>query len=262
VRHERFEPPPPKSRGGRLLLVCVAAALCLAHSSAAQYGRKQKKATRADVKVAAVPPKVGGQRAQAKRAGAKRAEDEDRLRPTPDPQSKYKVYVPASLEDAFAELEKMLSPKVRREMKEGAEEDMVRYHMGLGLWLRNNWGLWGGSRLARYFNGLGVHHPDDMSSIILDTFWRRLNDKPLRLEERVAHSQAYWKAMAAPKNKSCPDDGSPLEIWRWLHDQTEGGMPRVIHVGECKRRKHLWVYEHDKVWYKPTAEQLRRINAD
>lgn len=34
-------------------------------------------------------------------------------------------------------------------VKEGSEQDMIRYHMGLGMWMRNNWGLWGGSRLAK-----------------------------------------------------------------------------------------------------------------
>jgi hypothetical protein len=61
------------------------------------------------------------------------------------------------------------------------------------MWMRNNWGLWGGSRLAKWFNNQGVKHPDDMSGVILDSFWRHLNDKPIKLEEQVKHYQDYWK---------------------------------------------------------------------
>ena len=190
------------------------------------------------------------------------AQDNERINPTPDPTSKYEVYVPVSLEDVFVELKKMLRPKVLKEMKKGTEGDMVQYHMGLGRWMRNNWGLWDGSRLAKYFNGLGIYHPDDMSGIILDTFWCHLNLKPLRLEERITYCQAYWKEYEEPKDKSCPQDGTMFEITSWLHDEAENGMPRIIHVGQCKKNKHIWVFEHSKGWYKPTTEQLKRINGD
>lgn len=70
---------------------------------------------------------------------------------------------------------------------------MVRYHHGLGMWMRNEWGLWGGSRLAAYFNGIGIYHPDDMSAIILDSYWRKLHGKPIDLESQVKRYQEYWQ---------------------------------------------------------------------
>jgi len=201
-------------------------------------------------------PKTEGEGAGARERDAG---DEERLKPTPEPDAKNKVYVPVSLEDAFVELKKMLPPQVLREMKEGTEEDMIKYHSGLGMWLRNNWGLWGGSRLAVYFNDLGINHPDDMSGIVLDTFWCHLNSKPLGLEKRVTYYQTYWKVNQEPENKSCPEDGSLLDVNFALSDKTEDGMPRAIHGGRCKKNQHLWVFEHDKGWYKPTKEQLKRI---
>ena len=78
-------------------------------------------------------------------------------------------------------------------MRVGTEDDMTQYHMGLGMWMRNNWGLWGGSRLAAWFNAQGINHPDDMSGIILDSFWRYLNGKPIKLDEQVKYYQGYWK---------------------------------------------------------------------
>ena len=61
------------------------------------------------------------------------------------------------------------------------------------MWLRNNWGLWKGLRLAQWFNKQDIFHPDDMSGIILASFWRHLNHKPIDLRGQVTTCQAYWK---------------------------------------------------------------------
>ena len=103
------------------------------------------------------------------------------------------VYIPTDLNDCFAELRKTLEPDLLDEMMSRTEKEMVRYHMGVGLWMRNSWGLWRRSRLARNFNNLGIYHPDDMSGIVLISFWRHLHDEPIRLEEQVKHYQEYWK---------------------------------------------------------------------
>lgn len=185
-------------------------------------------------------------------------QDKYKLNPTPDPTSNNKIYVPTKLDDAFDELKKMLHPELLKEMKEGSERNMVQYHMSMGLWMRNNWGLWAGSRLAKYFNGIGIFHPDDMSGIILDSFWRHLNAQPIKLEEQVAYYQKFWRVNAQPKKKNCPLDGSLIEVTMSL-DESEGDKIRAIHVGRCKKRKHLWAYEHDKGWYRPDSALRKKI---
>ncbi len=104
-----------------------------------------------------------------------------------------KVYIPKDLDDCLAQLQKLLKPENIEKMKGGTEDDMIQYHMGLGMWMRNNWGLWGGSRLAKWFNAHGIKHPDDMSGVILDSYWRHLNKKRIKLDEQVKHYQDYWK---------------------------------------------------------------------
>lgn len=186
-------------------------------------------------------------------------QDKYKLNPTPDAASQYKVYVPTNLEDAFGELNKMLHPDLVKEMKEAPEREMSGYHMGLGLWMRNNWGLWGGSRLAKYFNGIGIFHPDDMSGIILHSFWRHLNAQPIKLDEQVAYYQKYWKVNKEPQKKNCPLDGSLIDVTMAL-DESEGDQLRVIHVGRCKKRSHLWAYEYNKGWYRPDAALRKEID--
>jgi hypothetical protein len=104
-------------------------------------------------------------------------------------------YIPRDLEDAHAELIKMLPADELQQIRNmKAEREMIGYHMSLGMDLRNDWGLWKGSRLSRRFNLMGIWHPDDMSAIILFTFWCKLHDQPYRLQDRVAHYHAYWKS--------------------------------------------------------------------
>lgn len=103
------------------------------------------------------------------------------------------AYIPKDLDDCFVQLKKLLKPEDIATMRSGTEDDMIQYHHGLGMWMRNNWGLWGGSRLAKWFNSKGIMHPDDMSGIILDSFWRHLNNKPIKLKEQVKYYQDYWE---------------------------------------------------------------------
>lgn len=88
------------------------------------------------------------------------------------------VYIPQNLQESFIELDKLLTEINKKEMLAlSKREDMIRYHHGLGMWLRNNWGLWGGSRLQKYFTGRGITHPDEMSSVILFHYHDWLNGR-------------------------------------------------------------------------------------
>jgi len=103
------------------------------------------------------------------------------------------IYIPKDLDDCFVQLKKLLKPADIEKMRVGTEGEMIHYHFSLGLWMRNNWGLWGGSRLAKWFNAQGINHPDDMSGIVLCSFWRHLNSKPIKLDEQVKYYKEYWK---------------------------------------------------------------------
>lgn len=61
------------------------------------------------------------------------------------------------------------------EMKKATCEDLLNYHFGFGMWLRNNI-LNKTSGLYDYFVCTGVKHPDDMSSIITINFHQYLNN--------------------------------------------------------------------------------------
>ncbi len=104
---------------------------------------------------------------------------------TVDNSSPTGFYIPATLEDCYKELQKMISPEALKELKEENEKDIAIHHLSLRMLLPHIWGLDSESRLAKYFNSIGISHPDDMSSIIMISFWRHLNEKPINLEQQL-----------------------------------------------------------------------------
>jgi hypothetical protein len=99
--------------------------------------------------------------------------------------------LPATLDEALAELGRLLDDDQRALLR---DYEPYFWHHGLGTALRNCWGLWTEhSPLGDWFREQGVFHPDDMSSIVLASFHRRLNGKAIDLPGQMAHYQAYWK---------------------------------------------------------------------
>lgn len=86
------------------------------------------------------------------------------------------LYIPKNLDECFTELDKLLKKNDIEDIRSlKSREETIRYHHGLGTWLRNNWGLWGGSRLQRFLLNLGIDHPDSMSAYILENYHDWLN---------------------------------------------------------------------------------------
>ncbi|MCR5890964.1 hypothetical protein LRS06_24890 [Hymenobacter sp. J193] len=99
--------------------------------------------------------------------------------------------------EAVLQLQKIHSDSLKQQIVSQTEEAFLAHaHFGLGLWMRNKWGLWRGSALAEYFHTLGIYHPDDMSGILLTCFYRSLRQQDWQLDQQVKHYQAYWQAAA------------------------------------------------------------------
>jgi hypothetical protein len=154
------------------------------------------------------------------------------------PAGKGPFYVPTDLADAHRELLRLLRPEDLERIRSGTEANMVRYHRGLGAWLRHHWGFFRGSRLADHLRSLGLFHPDDMSGLVLDTFWRSLHGLPLGVSERVAQAQDYWRAMQKPAGGS-PRDGARIE---WVITRSPG--PGAVHLGISVSDASYWRYAH------------------
>lgn len=112
------------------------------------------------------------------------------LTPTPDKNSPTGIYIPSDLEDCFRELNRALPAGMIDEIKTCSEGDLSMQHFGLGMWMRNNWGLWKMEfRLAQYCSKIGFWDADDASSMIIESFWRHLNGRPIDIPRQIVYDK-------------------------------------------------------------------------
>jgi hypothetical protein len=104
--------------------------------------------------------------------------------------------IPKNLEEALTWLYRDLDDESLSTVKNMKDEDELTgsLHRTWGQAIRNEWGLWDKeSSLHKYFKKLGINHADDMSGIIMTTFWRKLNNKPSELDKQIEFYKQYWK---------------------------------------------------------------------
>ena len=101
--------------------------------------------------------------------------------------------IPKTLDDAMMALNSMLSEKEEEFIMSNDESAMIQYHHTIGRTIRNKWGFWTKSELKTWFNDKGIVHPDDMSGILMKSFWRFKHDKPLKLNEQIQYYKDYWR---------------------------------------------------------------------
>ena len=79
---------------------------------------------------------------------------------------------PQTIEEAVNLLIDLLTEGQREDLKNTPEEELSSYHFGLGMLIRNNFGLWKGN-LIEYGDT-----PDDLSAVIVKKAWEKLNETP------------------------------------------------------------------------------------
>ena len=87
---------------------------------------------------------------------------------------------PRTIAEAVDQLQNWLTPDQLSAFAAQSEDDLSDHHFGLGLRIRNEFGLWDPqSPLLRDCQasdgaGAGPLHPDDASMLILRALWARL----------------------------------------------------------------------------------------
>lgn len=122
-------------------------------------------------------------------------EEEGRIDEIPED----KVPIPKNLDEA---LEMLDNEENRKFAKEHQENDFLcELHFSIGMKLRNDWELWHGSTLAKWFNEKGIYHADDMSSIILLAYYRKVNGEDIKLDKQIKEYRDYWDKVDPDVNK-------------------------------------------------------------
>ncbi|WP_298425742.1 DUF6794 domain-containing protein [uncultured Kordia sp.] len=105
--------------------------------------------------------------------------------------------IPKELKISFEYLDQNWNATAIETFKNISENDTTprNYHFGIGMHLRNNLLRHHeeSKNITKFFDSLGIQHYDDMSSIILTSYYRNLNQKNIKLKEQVTSYKAYWK---------------------------------------------------------------------
>ena len=93
---------------------------------------------------------------------------------------------PQTVDEAVDLLVGALSEQDKQRIREMPKDDLIQFHFGWGMGIRNAFGLWGGNAAlmrscAEWRYGAGPDatfmHPDDASCVIIEAVWKRLRVK-------------------------------------------------------------------------------------
>ena len=114
---------------------------------------------------------------------------------------------PAEFRPVFRVLDTLLTNGQRDTLRTALRDSAWRYHFSLGMFVRNEFGLWQGGPLQSYFLARGVRHPDDMSDILLRAYGEHLRGEPVDVPALIRAVPApppldSFRALPAPGRKS------------------------------------------------------------
>jgi|SRR5690554_407441 len=182
-------------------------------------------------------------------------------------------YIPRNLNDAVSELDKYINDSIKIAIRQMSEEDFLNEsHFGRGQAIRNDWGLWHKSRLKRYFKRKGIFHADDMSSIILKSYYRKINNQEIGLKEQVKYYKDYWEdikkgtdLIMLPKAKKHPEPN--IEFGHSIHygHHIKDKKWAAVHIQTNSTSDFHWIYDYHYGWKKidnKTKKKLEDITID
>ncbi|MBX7223249.1 MAG: hypothetical protein K1Y36_25270 [Blastocatellia bacterium] len=190
------------------------------------------------------------------------------LHPTPSPfPGDWTPYrIPQTLGEAHVEMETLFPPALLAEMKNGTEKDMLRYQPTIGTWMQNNWGgkcqgfaTYGVSRSLNH-ELHSILHPDDVTGIVLQSFWRHLHRQPIHLKNyfdpespgSTTRIVSFMKAEARSlPRRECPKCKDFILIQGW---RAEFGANFKEFIGMCRKKRHIWLARPDGNWKEPNRD--------
>lgn len=113
--------------------------------------------------------------------------------------------LPDTLEEAIDLLKTFYKEEIPEILGMTESDFVVGSHHAGGQFIRNQWQLWwheghgypGWSgkkpKLNAWFNGLGITHADDMSSIIMTCLYRNLKGQEYEVDKQVEKYKEFWK---------------------------------------------------------------------
>jgi hypothetical protein len=86
--------------------------------------------------------------------------------------SKDKEKWPKTVKEAVANILSTMNVKNKKIIKNTKKDDLIKYHHGWGMGIRNEFGLWRGNKAL--MKDTKANHPDDASMVIIKAVWEEL----------------------------------------------------------------------------------------
>ena len=104
--------------------------------------------------------------------------------------------IPTNLEECCLKLDEILSQEVKDEIKICSDRDLVKFHLGFGMWIRNNW-IYPCSkgRISELLYNNGCDSADEKFGIILENYRNYLltGESTTNIEDLVIdHWFNFW----------------------------------------------------------------------
>jgi hypothetical protein len=93
--------------------------------------------------------------------------------------------IPLTLNDCYIALDKLLDYQTKNDIKISPVNELIKYHIGLGMWIRNNWLRQSNNRITGTLYNNGLRSLDNMSQIIIIGYHYYLNGNNKTLEELI-----------------------------------------------------------------------------
>lgn len=84
------------------------------------------------------------------------------------------IRFPKTVEEAVELLLAQMDDGGQEEIRNTKKEDLINYHFSLGMYIRNQFGLWAGNYDLLKSCGSEDMHPDDASMVIIKALWAKL----------------------------------------------------------------------------------------
>ena len=170
-----------------------------------------------------------------------------------------KPKVPANLDEAHQELLTWFEPEELARIKKMPEKySIISDFLEVRMDLHSIWGLGRETPMSKFFREKGLTNEDDMSALILETFWLKQAGKKFDLDTVVADYKLFRLEHTWPDDSILdPADQSTIS---WYSSLGAKGRPhRRIYVGRSDKTDRELAYEHGKGLYEP-GEEIAELN--
>jgi hypothetical protein len=168
--------------------------------------------------------------------------------------------IPKNIPDALAVIRRWLKETGDLESFRKLDEESANgtFHFQVGLWARNDFGLWAGYDLAGQFARLGITHPDSMSGLLITSLWRLENGKPANLKGQVAEFMSWIAEKVLNEEASATVDKDGISFYLNLPKHGREPSTERILLGIKELDASAWAYESGK-GLRPASETQKQV---